>query len=101
MALQHGRHLLHHIQVKPEQPIQTRALHLEHHLTAAAQAGPVHLRQRSSAERFRIQIDHFGATLAQLLFEHGLHLGKAESGNAVLQSGELRHPAGRKNVGTR
>ena len=98
MTLQHSRHLLHHIEIEPEQPIKPRALHLEHHLPTAAQAGPVHLRQRSSSQGFRVQINDFSAALAKLLLQHSLNLGKTEGGNTVLQSGKLGHPASGQDV---
>ena len=84
MTLQHRRHLLHDIEIEPEQAIQPRALHFEHHLSTAAQTGPVHLRQRSSCQGLRVQINDFSAALAQLLLQHSLDLGKTEGRNTVL-----------------
>ena len=98
MALKHRRHLLHHIEVEPEQPIQPRALHFEHHLSPAAQAGAMDLRQRSRSQRFRIQIHHLGATLAELLLQNGLDLLEAEGGDAVLERRQFGDPTSRKDV---
>ena len=100
MALENRRHLLHHIEIEPEQPIQPGTLHLEHHLTTAAQTGSMNLGQRRRPQGFRVKINDFGAALTQLLFQHGLNLGKTEGGHAVLQGRQLRHPAGWKDVGT-
>ena len=49
MALHRRRHLLHHLQIQAEQPLQARTLHLEHHLAAAAQAGAVNLSEAGAA----------------------------------------------------
>ena len=45
MALQHCRHLLHHLQIEAEQTLEPRALDFEHHLASAAKAGAMHLRE--------------------------------------------------------
>ena len=45
VALHGRRHLLQDLQVESEQLLQTRTLHLEDHLSAAAQAGAMHLGQ--------------------------------------------------------
>ena len=98
IALQHSCHLLHHLQIKAKQAIEPRALHLEHHLPATAQAGAMHLGQRGCTQGFGIQIDHLGTARPQLSLEHGLHLIKTEGRNAVLQRCQLGHPARGEDV---
>ena len=98
VTLQHRRHLLHHLQIQPEQHIEPGSLDLQHHLPAAAQAGPVHLGQGRSPQRHRIKVNHLGTSGAKLLLQHRLDLLKREGGNAVLQRGEFRDPTGREDV---
>ena len=101
MALKHGRHLLHHLQIKAKQRLKTRSLHFQHYLATAPQAGAMHLSQGCGAQRLRIEIDHFGTSLPKLLLKHRLNAIKPEGGDAVLKSREFLHPARRKNVGAR
>ena len=101
MALQHSSHLLHHLKVQAEEGVEPGALDFQHHLTATAQAGAVHLGQGRGSQRHRIEVDHLRATGAELLLQHGLDLLKRESGHAVLQGCKLRHPTGGKDVGPR
>ena len=98
IALQHSRHLLHHLKIKAEQAIEPRPLHLEHHLPATAQAGAMHLGQRGSTQRLGIEVDHLGTALTKLSLEHGLHLIKTDRRNAVLQRCQFGHPTRRKDV---
>ena len=98
VTLKHRRHLLHHLQIQPEQRVEPRPLDLQHHLPATAQAGPVHLGQRGGTQRHGIEVNHLSATGPQLLFQNGLHLLKGKRGNPVLQGRQLRHPAGREDV---
>ena len=87
MALHRRSNLLHHLKVEPEGALQARALHLEHHLTAAAQAGAVHLGQAGRTQRLALQVNYLGAALTQLLLQQVLHHGKGEGGHPVLQGG--------------
>ena len=101
MALQHRSHLLHHLQIQAEEGVEPGTLDFQHHLTATAKAGPMHLCEGRGSQRHRIEINHLSATGAELLLQHGLHLFKRESGHAVLQGCKLCHPTGGKDVGSR
>ena len=101
MALQHRRHLLHDLQVEAEQLLQTGALHLQHHLPTAAQTGAVHLGQGRRPQRFRIEIDHLGTALTELVLKGRLHPLKGKRRHAVLQGRQLLNPSSGKDVRAR
>jgi hypothetical protein len=98
MALQHRRHLLHHLQIETKHGFQARSLNLEHHLPAAAQAGAVHLGQGGSPKRLLIKVDDLGATSTQFLFQQGLCLVKGEGRHLVLKISQLGHPTRWKHI---
>ena len=101
MTLQHGCHLLHHLQVKPEERLQTGALNLEHHLTTTAQAGSMHLGQRCSRKRVLIEINDLRTARTQLCFQQSLGLIKRKSRNLVLEISQFSDPARRQHIRTR
>ena len=98
MTLQHGRHLLHHLQIQAEHPFQTGTLDLEHHLTTTAQAGSMHLRQGRSTQGLRVEVNDLGTALPQLLFQHRLGTIKREGRHLVLQVGQLGNPPRRQHI---
>ena len=98
VTLQNSRHLLHHFQIEAEHRFQTWALNLENHLPAAAQAGAVHLGQRSRSKRVLIKIDDLGAAGTQFLLQQGLGLIKGEGRHLVLKISQLGHPPRWKHI---
>ena len=98
VALQHGGDLLQHLQVEPEQALEARPLNFEHHLAAAAQAGPVHLGQAGRPEGALLQIHHLNAAFAELLLQQLLGHRKGEGGHLVLQPGQFLHIASRQHI---
>ena len=98
MALNGGGHLLEHLQIESEGALQAWTLHLQHHLTATAQAGPVHLGQAGGTEGFSFKVDYLSAAPAQFLLEQVLNHGEGKGRHLVLQGGQLLHQLGGQHV---
>ena len=99
MALHYRGELLQHLQIGAKHPLQARALHLEHHLPTAAQAGAMHLGQAGGTEGGLLQVNNLSAALTQFLLQQPLHHVEAEGRHLVLQARQLLHQFSRQHIG--